>query len=263
MRLAVALLALLAPLAAEESRGDSSAEGMVLIPAGEFQMGRAELTEDDAKGMRPLILRDDRPYHAVELDAYWMDAKEVTHAEYAAFVEASGRMPPRHWVDGEMPSMRSSQPIYNVDWHDARAYCEWAGKRLPTEAEWERAGRGGLEGKDYPWGDEGPTPETARYNTPLGPGPVGDFEPNGLGLYDMAGGVSEWCLDWFDRTYYERSPAKNPRGPEEGMYRIIRGGAWSDAPKRLKVYFRNWVRPDQKSANIGFRCVKTAAEDAE
>lgn len=256
------MLALLAPMAAVEAPGGSSAEGMVLIPAGEFQMGRAELNEDDAKGMRPLILRDDRPYHAVFLDSYWMDAKEATHADYAKFVKATGHTPPRHWLQGEMPQERASHPIYNVDWYDATAYCEWQGKRLPTEAEWERAARGGLEGKDYPWGDDGVEPETARYNTPLGPGPVGDFEANGLGLYDMAGSVSEWCFDWFERTYYERSPAKNPRGPEEGLYRIIRGGAWSDAPNRLTVFFRNWVRPDQKSANIGFRCVKDASEDA-
>lgn len=263
MRLACAMLALLLPLSAEEPAKDPPAEGMVLIPAGEFMMGRAKTTRDDEVGMRPLILRDDRPYHAVYLDGYWMDAKEVTHAEYKKFVEATGHTPPRHWKDGAMPAQRASQPIYNVDWHDATAYCEWSGKRLPTEAEWERAARGGLEGKDYPWGDEGPSPQKARYNTPLGPGPVGEFKPNGLGLYDMAGGVSEWCFDWFDRTYYENSPARNPRGPDEGLYRIVRGGAWSDSPKRLLVSFRNWVRPDQKTANLGFRCVRDASEDAK
>ena len=260
MRLAIAILALLLPLSAEELTPGSASKGMVLIPAGEFQMGRAKLNDDDAKGMRPLILRDDLPYHPVFLDAYRMDSKEVTHADYAKFLEATGHMPPRHFKGGEMPAKRAAQPIYNVDWHDATAYCEWAGKRLPTEAEWERAARGGLEGKDYPWGDEGPKSDKARYDTPEGPGPVGDFAANGLGLFDMAGGVSEWCFDWFDRLYYEASPAKNPRGPQQGLYRIIRGGSWSDSPKRLRVSFRNWVRPDQQSANIGFRCVQDDAK---
>ena len=261
MRLAIAVLALLSAAAAEQAPPPPS-PGMVLIPAGEFQMGRAKTTVDDEKGMRPLILRDDRPVHAVKLNAYWMDAKEVSHAEYAKFVASAGHPAPRHWMQGEMPPERADHPVYNVDWHDAKAYCEWAGKRLPTEAEWERAARGGLEGKEYPWGDEGVNPERARYNTPLGPGPTGKLPKNGFGLHDMAGGVSEWTADWFDRTYYERSPAENPKGPEEGLYKIIRGGAWSDSPARLKVHFRNWVRPDQKTPNIGFRCVKDAAEDS-
>ncbi len=260
MKLAAAMLALLLPLAAEEQPPPPPAPGMVLIPAGEFMMGRAKETRDDKSGMRPLILRDDRPYHAVEIDAFWMDATEVTHADYAKFVEATGRTPPHHWVRGEMPETRAQQPIYNVDWHDAVAYCEWSGKRLPTEAEWEKAARGGLEGMEYPWGDEGPNSERARFNTPQGPGLVGKLKSNDYGLHDMAGGVSEWCHDWFDRTYYEISPARNPRGPEEGLYRIIRGGAWSDAPKRLTVHFRNWVRPDQKTPNIGFRCVQAAGD---
>ena len=120
------------------------------------------------------------------------------------------------------------------------------------------AARGGLDGKDYPWGDQAAKPEHARFSTPKGPGPVALYDPNAFGLYDMAGGVSEWCSDWFARTYYEVSAAENPQGPAEGLYKMIRGGAWSDGPKRLTVFFRNWVRPNQRTPNLGFRCAKDA-----
>lgn len=229
--------------------------GMVLIPAGEFQMGRTNTTSDDTAGMRPLALRDDRPIHAVELDAYYLDAHELSQAEYAKFVTATNRTPPYHWLDGDVPEGKENYAVHNVDWDDANSYCEWAGKRLPTEAEWERAARGGLDGKDYPWGDESPN-KKARFNTPEGPGPVGKFKQNEFGLYDIVGGVTEWCSDWFERAYYETSPAENPQGAGSGMYKSVRGGSWSSGPRRITVFFRNWVRPNQKSPNIGFRCAK-------
>jgi formylglycine-generating enzyme len=221
-----------------------------VIPAGEFTMGRTKLTPDDKTTMRPQVLLDDRPAHKVYLDAYSIDAHEVTNAEYREFVKATGHRKPHHWsqpVDEKLP-------VFNVDWDDASAYCGWAGKRLPTEAEWERAARGGKEGMDYPWGDKIDS-KKARYNA-AAPGPVGQFPPNDFGLYDMAGGVSEWCADWFERTYYEKSEPRNPKGPKQGEYKIIRGGAWSDAPARVTVFFRNWVRPNQRTPNVGFRCVK-------
>ena len=230
---------------------------MVLIPAGDFMMGRSKLTDDDKTGMRPLILRDDLPYHKVWLDAYFMDVKEVTHAGYAKFVEATQRQPPYHWLEGKYPESHELYPVYNVDWDDAGSYCGWQGKRLPTEAEWERAARAGNPGRDYPGGDSMDS-EKALFNVNSGPGPVGEFSANGFGLYDMAGSVSEWCSDWFDRTYYERSPERNPQGPAEGLYKMIRGGAWSDGPKRVTVFFRNWVRANQRTPNLGFRCVQDA-----
>ena len=233
-------------------------EGMALIPAGEFTMGRTKTTSDDPTGMRPLILRDDRPPHAVRLDAFYLDRHEVTHAEYARFLEAAGRRAPYHWLDGAMPDGRGDFPIYNVDWDDATAYCAWNGKRLPTEAEWEKAARGGLDGADYPWGDDKADDSRARFGSSEGPGPVGKYPPNEYGLFDMAGGVSEWCADWFEREYYEKSPAENPPGPAEGQYRIIRGGSWADGPRRVTVFFRNWVRPNQRTPNLGFRCAKDA-----
>jgi formylglycine-generating enzyme required for sulfatase activity len=237
--------------------------GMVLVPAGEFTMGRTRSTPDDETGMRPLALRDDRPAHPVELDAFHIDAKEVTHAAYAEFVTATGRPAPRHWLGGKIPPDMSEVPIYNVDLNDANAYCGWAGKRLPFEAEWEKAARGGQDGLDFPWGDDKPSEALARFNTPLGPTATGKRKPNPYGIYDMAGSVAEWCGDWFERTYYETSPRKNPTGPESGLYKVIRGGAWSDGPNRITVFFRNWVRPNQKTPNIGFRCVSNAPPEED
>jgi sulfatase modifying factor 1 len=225
------------------------------IPAGEFTMGRTKLTPDDKTKMRPYVLLDDRPPHKVKLDAYELDTHEVTNEKYRDFVRATGHRVPYHWAGGEIPRGEEQFPIFNVDWDDAASYCRWAGKRLPTEAEWERAARGGQEGMSYPWGDAA-DPKQARYRQPR-PGPVGAFPPNAFGLYDMAGGVSEWCADWFDHDYYGESPAENPRGPAQGMYKIIRGGAWSDEAARITVFFRNWVRPNQRTPNVGFRCART------
>ena len=262
---AAALLATLATVSFVPEGGGQEAiaapeapAGMVLVPEGEFTMGRTFATSDDETGMRPLILRDDRPAHAVRLDRFWMDATEVTHEAYAEFLDVTGRRAPYHWLDGLLPEGMELYPVYNVDWGDASAYCHWAGKRLPTEAEWERAARGGLEGARYPWGDDKPDRERARYGTPSGPAPVGQHPPNAFGLYDMAGGVSEWCADWFERTYYEKSPDINPQGPDEGLYKMVRGGAWSDGPNRITVFFRNWARTSQRTPNLGFRCVRSA-----
>lgn len=258
-RLSAVLVAACLPCFAAENGPDANIvppTGMVLIPEGEFTMGRTFATDDDETGMRPLVLRDDRPAHKVRIDEYWMDATEVTHAAYAEFVASEGHRPPHHWPEGEMPDGMKRYPVYNVDWEDARAFCMWKGRRLPTEAEWERAARGGSEGSRYAWGNEKPDRTKARYSTQAGPGPVAEHAPNGFGLYDMAGGVTEWCEDWFERTYYSASPLENPQGPQDGMYRIVRGGAWSDGPNRITVFFRNWVRPNQRTPNLGFRCVQ-------
>ena len=256
--LTLAILGPLVHLVADDGPISPVPEGMVLIPAGDFMMGRTKLTDDDKTGMRPLILRDDLPVHKVWLDAYFMDANEVTHADYAKFIEARKHPPPYHWLEGKYPESHELYPVFNVSWDDAGAYCGWQGKRLPTEAEWKRAARGDKEARDYPFGDNIDSKRTL-YNVATGSGPVGEFSANGLGLYDMAGSVSEWCSDWFERTYYAASPERNPRGPEKGLYKIIRGGAWSDGPKRVTVFFRNWVRANQRTPNLGFRCAQDAA----
>ena len=230
-------------------------EGMVLIPAGEFTMGRTRATPDDKTNMRPHVLLDDRPARKVYLDEFWIDAKEVTQTQYAEFVKRSGRKAPYHWLSGAMPEGEGTLPVYNVNWEDANAYCTAAGKRLPTEAEWEKAARGGKEGFDYPWGDKIDAKQ-ARFNVQDGPSSTGKFPPNDYGVFDMAGNVSEWCADWFSRDYYKSGNNRNPMGPEQGTYKVIRGGAWSDGPRRVTVFFRNWVRPNQTTPNIGFRCAR-------
>jgi formylglycine-generating enzyme required for sulfatase activity len=231
------------------------ANDMVTIPAGEFTMGRTKLTSDDKTTMRPHVLLDDRPARKVRMPSFQMDTNEVTNAKYATFIKATNHRTPYHWVNGLIPTGATDHPVYNVSWDDAKAYCKWSGKRLPSEAEWERAARGGLEEKDYPNGDE-ITAKEARFNSGNGPVPVGKSAPNAFGLYDMSGNVAEWTADWFAGDYYQRDENDNPQGPKEGLYKVIRGGAWSDPPKRITVFFRNWVRPNQRTPNVGFRCAK-------
>ncbi|MBM3797619.1 MAG: formylglycine-generating enzyme family protein [Acidobacteria bacterium] len=229
---------------------------MALIPAGEFLMGRSKATPDDKTKMRPIVLLDDRPVHKVTLDAFYLDKTEVTNAQYAAFVKATKHPAPYHWKEAVPPDL----PVFNVGWDDARTCCEWAGKRLPTEAEWERAARGGVDDFSFPHGEDKLEAKDARFGVETGPGPVAKFPANAFGLFDMAGGVSEWTADWFEREYYSKpeSAGPNPRGPAQGTHRVIRGGAWSDSAPRCTVFFRNWVRAVHKTPNLGFRCARSA-----
>jgi len=219
---------------------------MVLIPAGEFMMG-----DHDGDGWDY-----ERPVHAVYLDAFYIDKYEVTNAQFKKFVEANpewgnDRIDPRYhdgdylldWNGNNYPEGKGDHPVICVSWYAAAAYAQWAGKRLPTEAEWERAARGTFVGegnyKRYVWGDEWPPPEGAgNFYSQYMDGydddypetaPVGRFNPNGYGLHDMAGNVWEWCQDWYDDDYYSRSPRENPTGPNSGNYRVIRGG-WRAPP---------------------------------
>jgi len=234
--------------------GATAAE-MASIPAGEFTMGRTKTTPDDQTNMRPHVLLDDRPERQVRMHAFQIDTREVTNAEYTEFVKGTGHRPPYHWQGGRFQTTAANHPVYNVSWDDAKQYCEWRGKRLPTEAEWERAARGGIEGRDYPNGDS-IAPKDARFNAGDGPVAVAQSAPNAFGVYDMSGNVAEWTADWFAGDYYGRGENNNPQGPRDGQYKVIRGGAWSDPPRRITVFFRNWVRPNQRTPNIGFRCAK-------
>jgi formylglycine-generating enzyme required for sulfatase activity len=226
---------------------------MALIPEGPFWMGR-DGTE---------ALEDERPRHQVWLDAYLMDVYEVSTAQYARFLAATNRPPPWQWETVDL-SVHGDRPVIGVDWEDAEAYCRWAGKRLPTEAEWEKAARGTDE-RLYPWGNQTPTASLANFA--LGARfsygqvlmPVGHYKQgiSPYGLYAMAGNVWEWVHDWYGAHYYEVSPERNPQGPEQGQFKVLRGGSWSDLPKYLLTYGRFKLPPTTRNSFTGFRCAKS------
>jgi len=236
-------------LAIHNEVDDSSA---VWIPPGPFMMG----SEDEE------AWHTEKPVHEVHLDGFYMDIYPVTNAQYARFVEETGHRPPKggwgrnKWKKKEPPEGFENNPVVFVSWQDAQNYCEWSGRRLPTEAEWEKAARGGFLGKKYPWGDT-IDPTQANYGDEVGrTTPVGSYPPNGYGLYDMAGNTWEWCADWFEEGYYARSPSENPQGPEEGANKVLKGGSWHrDATSlRCSNHYRN--APKHKVNSIGFRCAR-------
>jgi len=228
---------------------------MALIPAGSFEMGDSKNEPED-------WMKRSRPVHRVELDAFYMDVREVTVGQFRAFVNQSGYQWGdlfANWDKVAKYSPGDDYPMVYVNWNDAVAYAKWAGKRLPTEAEWEYAARGGLVGKQYPGGDE-ITHDDANYSRTGGKdkwkycSPVGSFAANGYGLYDMAGNAWEWCQDWYGENYYSSSAAKNPPGPDTGSYQVLRGGSWDSLTYYLRVALRGTtLRP--RNYHFGFRCV--------
>ena len=236
-----------------DNTAKTTTTSMILIPAGDFQMGVDGLSSYPGE-------RNAMPRHTVYLDAFYMDRYEVTNALYKKFMDATGHRAPAYWNHSRYNA--PDQPVVGVSWYDAKTYAEWAGKRLPTEAEWEKAARGGLNLKKYPWGDR-LTHTNANSN---GTGhrdrwkytaPVGSFPPNSYGLYDMAGNVWEWCADWSSKEYYSNSPKQNPAGPKSGKDRILRGGSWNDATEYyLGCAIRNEYDPNKTERSIGFRCAK-------
>ncbi|WP_447972904.1 formylglycine-generating enzyme family protein [Nitrospira sp. Kam-Ns4a] len=243
--------------AQEAPAGAGDETPMATVPAGEFWMG--------VDG--PLGLEDERPRHRVWLDTFALDRYEVTTARYARFLAATGRQPPWLWEAVDL-AIHGDRPVIGVDWEDAEAYCRWAGKRLPTEAEWEKAARGTDE-RHYPWGNQPPTPELAnfalgaRFSYSQVLMPVHHYErgQSPYGLFQMAGNVWEWVQDWYDAGYYERSPARNPPGPEQGQLKVLRGGSWSELPKYLLTYGRFKLPPNTRNSYTGFRCAKTVTGD--
>jgi iron(II)-dependent oxidoreductase len=190
-----------------------------------------------------------------------MDKYEVTNAEYLAFCEATDRRLPAFWG---IDTLRSgpdflNHPVIGVSWGDARAYARWRGARLPTEAEWEYAARGGSGETDYTLGD---TFDHEVYATGQrgGPIPVGSLPANPFGLCDMTGNVCEWVNDWYDEDYYKSSPEENPRGPGAGWFKVIRGGGWHTGPGCSRVYDRNGLKSNWLDFNVGFRCAKYEGE---
>jgi len=251
---------------------------MVYVPGGSFQMGS---NSDEADS-------DEQPVHEVTLDGFWMDQTEVTNAQFATFLNEEGNQTEggETWLDiededclieesgGEFQPKSGyvEHPVIEVSWYGAAAYCEWAGGRLPTEAEWEYAARG-EQGHIYPWGDEfdcsrgnfDDETEIDSYVVPGGEGcdgyirtaPVGSF-PEGASwcdALDMAGNVWEWVADWYEEDYYERSPVENPTGPESGEYRVLRGGSWYDLDWFVRAASRGWLHPAITYNYNGFRCV--------
>jgi formylglycine-generating enzyme required for sulfatase activity len=230
---------------------------MVFIPGGEFNRGRTHEWADYKLHYYPNALKDDVPVRPIYVDPFFMDESEVTNERYAVFVKATGRRAPYHWVKGQIAQGKESHPVVNVSWEDAMAFCAWDSKRLPTEAEWERACRGVAENSMYPWGDTAPTSKEAHFDSETGPTAVCSKTKNYFGLCDIVGNVWEWTADWYDRNYYQAAPARNPRGPESGIYRVLRGGSWFDQPKLfLTCSYRSWARQAERSPTIGFRCVK-------
>lgn len=227
---------------------------LAAVPAGSFWMGSGDGPEEE------------RPRHRVELDAFELGRTAVTNADYAVFLTASGRPPPRAW--GEPGFDGPDQPVCGVSWFDAVAFCDWLGAllgrrcHLPTEAQRERAARGGREGQRYPWGDEPPA-LAGRHARGLSgpqvgfPPPVAEGHPNGFGLYDLGEGVHEWCADWFDAGYYARSPARDPRGPETGLRRASRGGSWRHELKFSRCAARSRLAPGKRFTDYGFRVARS------
>ena len=250
-------------------------EGMVLIPAGEFQMGSNDVVIiDGAEGFFPA----ERPVHAVHVDAFYIDKHEVTNAKYKKFILANpewqkDKIERRFhdddylfdWNGNNHPLGKADHPVTDVSWYAAMAYAKWAGKRLPTEAEWEKAARGGLRQQKYPWGNT-VDKNKANYGKNVGgTTPVGLYPPNDYGLHDMMGNVWEWCLDKWDPDFYKDSPRNNPisGGPLMDItnnftkiitQRVIRGGSYVFAAIRARVANRGPEVPLQTTPDIGFRC---------
>jgi len=264
----------------------SETDGMTLVfvPGGDFTMG------SDSSSFA-----SERPVHTVFLDSYWLDQTEVTNAMFGTFVAQTGYQTDAEktgssngynpdtakteltqgadWQHPQGPDSSLSDlaehPVVHVSWNDARAYCEWAGRRLPTEAEWEKAARG-TDGRTFPWGNDfdGTRLNFADVNleaywgnssfndgyqltSPVGSYPLG---ASPYGALDMVGNVWEWVNDWVDEAYYQSSPSSNPGGPDSGEYRIVRGGSWHDPEDGNRAAYRGWDAPEDTDITLGFRC---------
>ena len=248
----------LVPPSLAPCRGEEYVPALVRIPAGWFLMG-CDTGQDNEK-----------PVHLVWIDEFLFAARQVTNAEYGRFLRETASLSlslPPFWSDAALN--HPEQPVVGVSWHEAIRYCEWLNAstggvatgrnfRLPTEAEWERAARGGREGELFPWGDAPPQSlpgyaERCAGYWKTGPEPVGRAEPNAYDLYNMCDNVHEWCSDWYAPAYYAVSPERNPRGPETGDRRASRGGSWRHHIKMSRCAARSSIPPEFKYADYGFR----------
>lgn len=210
---------------------------------------------------------NEQPLHPVFLDAYRIDRYEVTNARYLACVTAGGCSPPHANSSSTRPlyydnPTYADYPVIRVDWYQASQFCAWDGGRLPTEAQWEKAARGVDGARKFPWGDLPPNQSLLNYNNQIGDTTrVGSY-PDGASQYgtmDMAGNVTEWVHDWYNRDYYATSPASNPQGADTGTRRVLRGGAWAYQEMNIRLAFRDRVAPEEWDSTwgrTGFRCVR-------
>jgi len=261
---------------------------LVYIAPGEFTMGTSDPQIDawvaEHPTDQPWLFANEQPQFRASLGGYWIGRTEVTNAQYLRFVEATGRRAPEHWQAGRIPAGLADFPVVMVDWDDAKAYCEWAGGRLPTETQWEKAARGS-DARVFPWGnqwdpsrcrdfamvsDRQPPFDRATVLTWLvthdpifqGPAKVGSY-PSGAspcGCLDMSGNVDEWCLDFYDRKVYERYAKGSLAPPATGDYRVLRGGSWySTTARAYRCAYRTARRPSRLFAFMGFRCARGAS----
>jgi formylglycine-generating enzyme required for sulfatase activity len=248
---------------------DVNLPALIRIPAGWFLMG----SDSGRDVLIDVLIQDsEKPVHRVWIDEFQLAAHQVTNADYQHFLRSTASIPPPFFSD---PAFNHpEQPVVAVSWHEAIRYCEWLAAitdknfRLPTEAEWERAARGGNKNEAalYPWGDEPPhsLPNYAERCAAFwqtGPEPVGRTKPNGYGLYNMCDNVHEWCGDWYAPDYYAVSPERNPRGPETGARRSSRGGSWRHHIKISRCAARSSIPPDFRYADYGFRVACDAATE--
>ena len=222
---------------------------MVLIPQGEFMMGKNTINPTDWQ-----------PEHKVSIDAFYMDKYEVTNKQYYDFCVKTKHALPEFWGSANFKSGMDfpDYPVVGVTSFDAEQYARWAGKRLPTEAEWEYAARGGLTGKNFPWGDQVDSAKVNYGKKFKSIRKIGSFPPNNFGLFDITGNVWEWTSDFYGDDYYKTSPVENPKGPQSGRFKVIRGGSWHSGAMCVQTYYRNGLPSSWVDFAVGFRCVKSA-----
>ncbi len=244
----LAIVAIAPPPAADDNQPPPVTE-MIFIAGGEFLMGKDGYA-------------DHSPAHQVRIDPFYLERHEVTNAQYLAFCTATEHKLPEYWEIGfHSGPDYPDHPVIGISWSDAVAYARWRDARLPTEAEWEYAARGGLAGMNYSHGDTLTAGLYAKSDD-KGPIAVASCPPNGFGLHDMTRNVVEWVHDWYGNDYYRSSPVANPTGPGHGRERVIRGGGWHTGPYCSRVYYRHALKSNWLDYNVGFRCARYKGESA-